>query len=97
VKDKVKVCFIHLMNALQAGKIYSEDHPKFKEFVERLYAAVQEVLAERKELILGVVSSELAWENEIFFNLGQKMGPLIKESSSNRDWDSKSCASSSPS
>ncbi|MEW5902002.1 MAG: hypothetical protein AB1715_11115, partial [Acidobacteriota bacterium] len=69
MRDKVKTCFIHLLNALQAGKIYSEDHPKFAEFVERLYALVQEILQERKELILGIVSGELAWEDEIFFDL----------------------------
>jgi putative nucleotidyltransferase with HDIG domain len=65
------------MNAIQAGKIYSTDHPKFKEFLDRLYAFLQEILQERKELTLGIVSGELAWENEIFFNLSTKLGALI--------------------
>lgn len=84
MKDKVKICFVHLMNALQAGRIYTEDHPKFKEFVDRLYGAIQEVLAQRKELVMGIVSGELAWEDEIFFNLTQKMGPLISFLEENR-------------
>jgi HD-GYP domain-containing protein (c-di-GMP phosphodiesterase class II) len=77
VRDKVKSCFIYLMNTIQAGKIYSESHPKFKEFSERLYAALDDVLDSRKELTLGIVKGELAWEDEIFFNLSQKLGPLV--------------------
>ncbi|MCX8159732.1 MAG: HD domain-containing protein [Candidatus Saccharicenans sp.] len=76
MRDKVKVCFLLLMNAIQAGKIYSQDHPKFREFLDRLYASLLELLQHRKELILGVVSGELAWEDEIFFELSQKLRPL---------------------
>ena len=78
MKDKIKICFIYLMNAIQAGKIYTGDHPKFKEYLDLLYGAVQEVLADRKELLLGIVGGEAAWEDEIFFNLRGKLGLLIE-------------------
>jgi len=77
LKEKVKTCFIYLMNTIQAAKIYSEDHPKFKEFLQRLFEQIQEILQERKELTMGIVSGELAWEDEIYFNLTQKLSPLI--------------------
>lgn len=77
MRDKVKLCFLLLMNAIQAGKIYSEDHPKFREFIDRLYAVLLELLENRKELALGIVSGELAWGEEIFFELSQKLGSLI--------------------
>ncbi len=77
MRDKVMTCFIYLMNAIQAGKIYSTDHPKFKDFLDRLHALLQEILQERKELTLGIVNGELAWEDEIFFNLSTKLGALI--------------------
>jgi len=77
VRDKIKLCFIYLMNAIQAGKIYTGDHPKFKEYLDRLYGAVRELLEDRKELILGIVGGEAAWEDEIFFNLRGKLGLLI--------------------
>ena len=77
MRDKVKLGFIYLMNSIQAGKLYSEEHPKFKEFIGRLYAVLQDILQMKKELILGVVSGELAWEEEIFFDLSQKLAPLI--------------------
>lgn len=65
------------MNSIQAGKLYSEEHPKFNEFVERLYVLLQEILQQKKELILGIVGGEPAWEDEIFFDLAKKLGPLI--------------------
>ncbi len=78
LRDKIQTCFVYLMNTIQAARIYSEDHPKYKEFVHLLYAHLQEILKEKKELTLGIVSGELAWEDEIFFHLTQKMAPLIK-------------------
>ena len=77
MRDKIKICFIYLMNAIQAGKIYSGDHPKFKEYLAQLYGSVQEILEDRKELVLGIVGGEAAWEDEIFFNLRGKLGLLI--------------------
>ena len=77
MRDKVKLCFIYLMNAIQAGKIYTGDHPKFKEYLDRLHGAVLELLEDRKELVLGIVGGEAAWEDEIFFNLRGKLGLLI--------------------
>jgi HD-GYP domain-containing protein (c-di-GMP phosphodiesterase class II) len=78
VKDKIKTCLIYLMNAIQAAKLYREEHPKFTEFVESLYAKIVEILEERKELTVGIVTGELAWEDEIFFNLSKRLEPLIK-------------------
>jgi HD-GYP domain-containing protein (c-di-GMP phosphodiesterase class II) len=77
VRDKVKLCFIYLLNAIQAGKIYTENHPTFNEFIGRLHDAVQGVLLVKKELILGIISGELAWENDIFFDLSKKLGTLV--------------------
>jgi len=65
------------MNSIQVGKLYSEEHPKFNEFVERLYVLLQEILRQKKELILGIVGGEPAWENEIFFDLAKKLRSLI--------------------
>lgn len=84
MRDKVKLCFLLLMNAIQAGKIYSEDHPKFREFIDRLFASLRELLEHRQELILGIVSGELAWEEEIFFELSQKLRALVSFLEENR-------------
>lgn len=75
--DKVKSSLFYLMNSIQAGIIYSDDHPKFKEFIDKLYAVLQDILKQKKEFIIGIVNGELAWENEIFFDLSEKLRSLI--------------------
>jgi len=75
--NKVKTSFFYLMNAVQAGKLYSEDHPKYIEFIQKLYALLNEILRSKKELVIGIVDSELAWEDHIFFELSHKLRGLI--------------------
>ena len=65
------------MNAVQAGKLYTEGHPKSQEFINRLYEILTDILSTRKEFVLGIVDSELAWEDEIFFELSNKLRGLI--------------------
>jgi len=75
--NKIKVTLIHLLSAIQTGKIYSPEHPKYHEFIEQAYNSLQEVLKEKKELVIGIVEDELAWEDEIFFDLSQKLRSLV--------------------
>lgn len=65
------------MNAIQAGKLYMEEHPKFQEFSTRLFTSLDEILTSRKELIIGIVDHELAWEDQIFFDLSRGLRGLI--------------------
>ncbi len=75
--NKIKVTLIHLLSAIQTGKIYSPEHPKYHEFIEQSHNSLQEVLKEKKELVIGIVEDELAWEDEIFFDLSQKLRSLV--------------------
>lgn len=75
--NKIKVSLIHFLSAIQTGKIYSAEHPKFHEFIEQAYNSLQDVLKEKKELVIGIVEDELAWEDEIFFDLSQKLRSLV--------------------
>ncbi len=74
--DTVKTAFLMLKNAVQAGKIYTENHPKYKEFIEILFRSIEEVFQSKKEFIIGIIDGEMAWENEIFFDLGEKLHGL---------------------
>lgn len=65
------------MNAVQAGKLYTEGHPKSQEFINRLYEILTDILSTRREFVMGIVDSELAWEDEIFFELSNKLRGLI--------------------
>jgi putative nucleotidyltransferase with HDIG domain len=75
--DKIKTSLFYFMNAIQAGKLYAEDHPQFQEFSARLFAILDEILSSRTELIIGIVDHELAWEEEIFFELSRNLRGLI--------------------
>jgi len=78
MKADVKNVFIGLLNAIQAGKIYSEGHPTFKEFVDVLYRRLVEHLGEKREIILGIIEGELAWEDEIYFELSRRLKSLVE-------------------
>jgi len=65
------------MSAIQAAKIYSIEHPRFEDFIDKAYASLLDILKERTELIIGIVEAELSVGHEIFFDLSQKLKPLI--------------------
>jgi len=75
--ERIKIALLNLSSAIQAGKIYSKDHPSFQEFIVRAFTALHEVLSRTKELTIGIVEDELAWEEEIFFSLSQKLNALV--------------------
>ncbi len=75
--EKIKIALLNLSSAIQAGKIYSKEHPSFQEFILHAFKALQEVLPRKKELVIGIVEDELAWEGEIFFSLSQKLNALV--------------------
>jgi len=75
--EKVKYFLTEFISALQAAKIYTTSHPKFKDFVERVLTSLQEVFKERSEVVIGIVEGELAVDQEIFFELSQKLSSLI--------------------
>jgi HD-GYP domain-containing protein (c-di-GMP phosphodiesterase class II) len=75
--EKVKNALLNLSSAIQAGKIYSKDHPSYQDFILRAFQALHDVLARKKELVIGIVEDELAWEGEIFFSLSQKLNALV--------------------
>ncbi len=75
--EKIKKALANMSSAIQAGKIYSTGHPSYKDFILRAYESLCDVLAHKKEFVVGVVEEELAWEGEIFFSLSEKLRALI--------------------
>jgi HD-GYP domain-containing protein (c-di-GMP phosphodiesterase class II) len=75
--EKIKNALANMSSAIQAGKIYSTEHPSYKDFILRAYKSLCEVLPHKKELIIGIVEEELAWEGEIFFSLSEKLRALV--------------------
>jgi len=77
MREQIKNALTDLISAIQAAKIYTTDHPKFVEFVDKAYSSLKEILKDRSELIIGIIKGEIAFEHEIFFDLSQKLRPLI--------------------
>ncbi|MDD5097929.1 MAG: hypothetical protein PHU59_05545, partial [Candidatus Omnitrophica bacterium] len=74
---EVEKAFKELLTCLQTAKMYGTVHPMFVKSLDKAYAAFQDVLAQRQEMVIGIVGDELAWEKEIFFDLGKLLRPAI--------------------
>lgn len=77
VAGKVKEFIKDILAVLQSAKLYSTAHKKFAESVDTAYKALQAALAERSELIIGVIGDDFAFESEIFFEFA--LLPLAQE------------------
>jgi HD-GYP domain-containing protein (c-di-GMP phosphodiesterase class II) len=71
--DKVERYLKDLFSLLQIAKIYTIQHPKFKDFLDRVYEELRDILREKEELVIGIVGEELAFEREIFFGLSKSV------------------------
>ncbi|MCX5668982.1 MAG: HD domain-containing protein [Candidatus Omnitrophica bacterium] len=74
---KVEKAFKELLACFQTAKLYGIVHPMFQKSLDKSYAAFEDVLALRQEMIIGIVGDELAFEKEIFFDLGKLLRPAI--------------------
>jgi putative nucleotidyltransferase with HDIG domain len=74
---KIEVAFKELLTCLQSAKMYGTVHPMFQKSLEKAYAAFQEAFSDRSEIVIGIVGDELAFEKEIFFDLGRLLRPAI--------------------
>ncbi|MBU4252490.1 MAG: HD domain-containing protein [Candidatus Omnitrophica bacterium] len=74
---KIEVAFKELLTCLQAAKMYGTVHPMFQNSLEKAFAAFEDVFNDRQEIIIGIVGDELAYEKEIFFDLGKLLRPAI--------------------
>lgn len=76
--DKVEGFLKNLMSLLQLVKIYSLNHPKSIDVINKTYENLLNILAEREELTIGIIGEEMAFEKEIFFALSKLSQPFIK-------------------
>ncbi len=74
---KIESAFKELLTCLQTAKMYGTTHPMFQKSLDKAYAAFEEALSERQEIVIGIVGDELACEKEIFFDLGKLLRPAI--------------------
>jgi len=77
MSSNIEVVFKGLLTCLQACKMYGLAHPMFTKSLDNAYVSFEEALAERQEIVIGIVGEELAFEKEIFFDPGEFLRPAI--------------------
>ncbi len=77
MKEKIKNALLDMHTAIRTAKLYTEEHPKFNDLVDRVYQSLTEALQTRSEIIIGLVEEEIAVEDEVLFDLSQKARALI--------------------
>jgi len=77
MKEQIKNALFDMLMAIRAAKLYTEEHPKFKDFVDKAYHRLTEALQTKSEIIIGLVEEEIAIEDEVLFDLSQKVRALI--------------------
>jgi len=75
--EKVKKALLDLTSAVQARKLYSKDHPKYSQIIEKAYAEIKDILSNKDEFTIGIIGHELAWESEILFDASRKTKSLL--------------------
>lgn len=73
----IEAAFKGLLTCLQAYRMYGLSHPMFTKSLDNAYASFEDVLAERQEMVIGIVGEDLAFEKEIFFDLSKFLRPAI--------------------
>ncbi len=73
----IEAAFKGLLTCLQAYRMYGLNHPMFTKSLDSAYASFEDVLAERQEMVIGIVGEDLAFEKEIFFDLSKFLRPAI--------------------
>ncbi len=74
---KIEAAFKELLTCLQTAKMYGTVHPMFGKSLDKAYPAFEDALANRQEMVIGIIGEELAFEKEIFFDLSKLLRPAI--------------------
>lgn len=77
IGEKIEQAFKDLLTALQTAKLYGLGHLITKNAIEKAYLSLQDVFADRGELVIGIIGEELAFEKEIFFDLSRLLRQMI--------------------
>jgi HD-GYP domain-containing protein (c-di-GMP phosphodiesterase class II) len=75
--NNIEEAFKGLLSCLQSLKMYGPAHPMFQKSLDKAFETLSDVLSTRKEMVIGIVGQELAFEKEILFDLAKMLRPTI--------------------
>lgn len=73
----IEASFKDFLSAMQTAKLYNPSHPIVQKAIEKAYQSMLSVLSEKKELIIGIIGEEIAFDKEVLFNLSKIARPSI--------------------
>ena len=77
MQAEVKNAISMFFSAIQTGKLYAGSHPKSLEITDAAFHSLGNMFKEQRDFVIGIVNNELAWEDEVFFDLSKKLRSVI--------------------
>ena len=62
-RDKVEKCVAWLGGATKVCRIYGVEHDLTKQALDNLYSILNDILSEKKQIIIGIIGEEVIFEN----------------------------------
>jgi putative nucleotidyltransferase with HDIG domain len=78
MNENVKSFLKHLASCPEYAKIYHFSHPEVTKAINKTYADLQVLLRQQPEIIIGIVGDELTFQDDIFFDLSQRLSNFIR-------------------
>jgi putative nucleotidyltransferase with HDIG domain len=75
--EKIEHAFKQLFCALQVARVYPSQHPQCRRFIDQAYLDLVDVLNQKGDLVIGIIGDELAFEDQIFFDLSSALKQTI--------------------
>ncbi|MFH1902028.1 MAG: HD domain-containing protein [Candidatus Omnitrophota bacterium] len=71
--ERIEYFLKDLVASLQVAKIYTIEHPKSSDSIDKTFKELGGILEHMEELVVGIVGEELASGEEVFFELSKKV------------------------
>lgn len=75
--ERVETAFRAFISALQLARLYGSGHAKFLKALDAAFEAFQECFRTETEVVIGIVEDEIAFKNEVLFELSRMLKPMI--------------------
>ncbi|MFH1288567.1 MAG: HD domain-containing phosphohydrolase [bacterium] len=78
IEIKVESLIRDLARASQVRAMYNKEHKLTKESINKLFLSLTEILSQKKELIIGVIGNEIAYNKKPFYEISKYLKGFIE-------------------
>ena len=73
----IEAAFRGIWACIEAHRMYGSAHPMFQKSLNKAFDALVGALGERREIVIGIIGDDLAFEREILFDPGRGLRPAM--------------------